>query len=255
MTSYYELNSKSPEFSEAYALIMMDIDPEFVEPEEYIRSRFRVQENGAKTDDERRMIPEGYSIRMIVGKDDQNGKIAGVILTNFVPKIGKEWQGFALVGYLAVLPEYRRKGIATRLVDEAKVVADKDSIKVSGKPTFGFLFEIEDEEKDEVEQLVLKLGGYPLEIDYYQPSVREGYPDQPMNLWLLPFSSIKSLDMARNRQYATQFIHDMVKSLFVYEYPGQDKSGFKEDSKANYALVLSTQGRASISFMWDKIPS
>ncbi len=55
-------------------------------------------------------------------------------------------------------------------------------MKITGKPTVGLLFEIEDEGKEPIEHLVLKMGGYPLDIDYYQPSVREGCDEQPMNL-------------------------------------------------------------------------
>src|SRR3990172_6742659 len=118
MITYLELNSKSPEFGDAYTVISMDIEPEFVEPEDYVRERFRIQEEGAKTAEERRMIPEGYRIHMIAAKEDKTNKVVGAIYTNFIPKIGNEKTGFALASYLAVLPEYRRQGIGKRLVEE-----------------------------------------------------------------------------------------------------------------------------------------
>jgi GNAT superfamily N-acetyltransferase len=244
MIVYSELKSDSLEFHEAYAVISMDIEPEFVEPEEYVRERFRVQEQGAKTDEERRMIPEGYCIHMIAAKEDKTNKVVGAIYTNFIPKIGSENTGFALVSYLAVLPEYRRGGIGTRLVEEVIKPNHADSLRITGKPAVGLLFEIEDEGKEEIAGLVRKMGGQPLDIDYYQPSVREGSDEQPMNLWLLPLDKpIKSNEEAKVIKHPAAWIHDMVKSLFVYEYPGPDRSGFKETSKAYQALVSSLKGR------------
>jgi GNAT superfamily N-acetyltransferase len=249
LITYLELNSKSPEFHEAYEVICLDIAPEFVEPEDYIRERFRIQERGAKTEDERRMVPDGYWMRLLVAKDTQTNKIVGAITSNFIPKIGKINSGFALIGFLAVRQDYRRQGMGQRLVEEISKIVDRDSIEVTGKRAVGLLFEIEDEGKEPIEKLVLKKGGYPLDIDYYQPSVREGCNEQPMNLWLIPFDQpVKSPEDAKSRKYPVTFIHDMVRSLFIYEYPGSDRTGFKETSKAYLALVSSLKGKAAVGF-------
>ena len=249
MITYLELNSKSSEFHEAYEVIGLDIDPEFVEPEDYVRERFRIQEQGAKTRDERRMVPGGYRIHMIASKDDQTGRIVGAIYTNFIPKIGDENRVFALVSYLAVLPEYRRQGIATQLVEAAIKPNHADALRITGKPAASLLFEIEDEGKEPIEGLVRKIGGYPLDIDYYQPTVREGCDEQPMNLWFLPFDQpVRSPEEAKSRTYPVAIIHNMVKSLFIYEYPGLDRSGFKETSKAYQTLVASLKGRQTVGF-------
>jgi len=254
MITYLELGSKSPEFHESYEVIGLDIDPEFVEPEDYVRERFRIQEEGAKTEDERRLIPNGYRIHMIAAKDDQAGKIAGAIYTNFIPKIGDENRGFALVSYLAVLPDYRRQGIATQLIESAIKPNHADALRITGKPAVGLLFEIENEGKEPIEELVRKMGGWPLDIDYYQPSVREGCDEQPMNLWFMTFDQeITSLEEAKAKNYPVSFIHNMVKSLFIYEYPGQDRAGFKETSKAYQELIRSIGNRTVIGFKLDKV--
>ncbi len=251
---YVNLTHQSPEFDAAYDVISLDIDPEFVEPKLYIRERFRIQEEGAKTDDERRMVPEGYRIRAIAAKDKRTNKVVGAILSDFVPKIGKENRGFALIGYVSVLPDFRRREIGTQLIEEITKRTHDDALKISGKLAVGLLFEIEDEGKEPIERLVRKMGGYPLDIDYYQPSVRAGYDEQQMNLWLFPFDQpIRSPEEAKKKTYPTEYIHDMVKSLFIYEYPGQDRSGFKETSKAYQALIQSLRGRTVVGFKPGKI--
>ncbi len=196
-----------------------------------------------------RTIPEGYRIHMIAALDNKARKVAGAIYSNFIPRIGSENLGFSLITYIAVRPEYRRQGIAMRLADEAIKAAHADSMRAIGKRAVGLLFEIENEGKAPVERLVQKLGGHPLDIDYYQPPVREGCSEQPMNLWLMPFDQpVHSWEEARKKKYPVEFIHDMVKSLFLYEYPGPDRSGFKEDSKPYQRLLCSVKNRRFIGF-------
>lgn len=254
MIKYCELSSTSPGFHDAYDVIGLDIDPEFVEPEEYVRERFRIQADGAKTEDERRMVPEGYRIHLIMAKDDQTNKVVGAIYTNLIPKTGAQKQGFALVSYLSVVPQYRRQGIASGLIEQAIKPNHADALKITGKPAACLLFEIEHEGKEAIQGLVRKMGGYPLDIDYYQPSVREGCDEQPMNLWLLPLNHpIRTREEAKSSSYSVGYIHDMVKSLFVYEYPGQDRSGFKESNKAYQAFIRSLGNRSEIGFKLDKV--
>lgn len=193
--------------------------------------------------------PPGISHAAACGKGRQNKQDSRCDYQYFIPKIGGLNSGFALIGFLSVVPDYRRQGVGQKLVEEISQAVHQDSKKVTGDPAVGILFEIEDEGKEPIERLVLKMGGYPLDIDYYQPSVREGSDEQPMNLWFIPFEQpVRSIEEARQRTYPAAYIHDMVKSLFIYEYPGQDRAGFKESSKAYQALMASLKGRALVGF-------
>ena len=82
----------------------------------------------------------------------------------------------------------------------------------------------------------------------------KGCDEQPMNLWLMPFDQhIESMREAKARKYPVAYIHDMVKSLFIYEYPGPDRSGFKETSTAYHPLIASLKGIAFVGFKAEKI--
>jgi GNAT superfamily N-acetyltransferase len=249
MIVYRKLNAKSPEFHEAYEIILQGIDPEFVETEEYLRERFRIQEQGAGTAVERRMMPEGFRIHMIVAIDDQRSQVVGAVYGNFIPKIGMENRGFALVTYVAVRSEYRRRNIGRELLTELTRNIHEDARSTTGRSAFCLLFEIEDEGKREIEHLAQKLGAYPLDIDYYQPSVREGCEEQAMNLWLLPLDQpVRSVEEAKQITFPAGDIHEMVKSLFIYEYPGPRKQGFDFGSVPYQALVRSLNNRSVVGF-------
>ncbi len=246
---FVKLNSRSPEFHEAYEVISFDIAPEFVEPEDAIHERLRIQDEGARTEKEKRTIPEGYRVHMTAAKDGKTHRLAGAVYSTFIPKIGSRNLGFSLVTYISVRREYRRQGIATDLVKNAAAHAYADALRITGKHAVGLLFEIDDEGKTAAEGLVQKMGGYPLDIDYWQPPVREGCSEQPMNLWMVPLDqTIRSRVEADEMKYPAGYIHDMVRSLFQYEYPGPDRTGFQENSKPYQALLHSLENRRLIGF-------
>jgi hypothetical protein len=186
---------------------------------------------------------------MIVAIDDQRSQVVGAVYGNFIPKIGMENRGFALVSYVAVHSEYRRKYIGRELLMEVTRAIQEDARSTTGRSVFCLLFEIEDKGKLEIEHLAQKLGAYPLDIDYYQPSVREGCEEQAMNLWLLPLDQpVRSVEEATQITFPAGDIHEMVKSLFIYEYPGPKKQGFDFGSVPYQALVRSLNNRSVVGF-------
>lgn len=255
MIGYRELASTSPEFGAAYRVIASEMAPEFLEPEDYIRARFRAQEHLAAEKNGRYRAPEGYRVHMLAAIDDDTPGVVGAVYGSFIPRIGVEVRGFGLVSYLAVTLDRRGMGVGRRLLEEFLKAIQEDASNQTDKAAFALVFEIEKHDKTDMERLVKKLGGYPLDIDFYQPSVREGRGEQQMNLWLLSLEHrLEPPREARQVQYPAEFIHRMVKSLFVYEYPGPTREGFRDDSKPYRALVRSLEGRTEVGFKPD-VPS
>ena len=252
MISYREVAGTSPEFDAAYQVIASEMDPEFLEPEDDVRTRFQIQEHG-QTEEESRFQPtEGYRVHMIAAVDDDECLVVGAVCGSFIPRIGAEARGFGLVSYLAVTLDRRGKGVGRRLLEEFLRVVQEDASSHTNRAAFALVFEIERQDKTDIERLVKKLGGYPLDIDFYQPSVRKGYDEQRMNLWLLPLEhEVRTPQEARRVRYPAEFIHRMVTSLFVYEYRGPTKERFRNDRKPYLALVRSLEGRAEVGFRLD----
>lgn len=252
MISYREVSGASPELGAAYQVIASEMDPEFLEPEECVRARFHEQEHLAEEETRRDRVPEGYRVHMFAALDEDTHAVVGAVYGSFIPRIGTEIRGFGLVSYLAVAHEYRGMGIARRLLEHFLDAIRADASHHTGQAAFALLFEIEKHGKSDMERLVRRLGGHPLDIDFYQPSVREGCREQQMNLWLLPLErQIGSPREAQQLKYPAEFIHRLVTSLFVYEYPGPAEDVFRQDSTPYRALMRSLEGRVEVDFSVD----
>jgi hypothetical protein len=59
-----DLTHGSPEFDQAYAILSSDIAPEFMETAEFLRNRLRVRDEGSKTEAEKILLPQGYTLHL-----------------------------------------------------------------------------------------------------------------------------------------------------------------------------------------------
>ncbi len=223
-THFLNLTHKSPEFDAAYDVISQDISPEYLETRDFLKNRLRVRDEGPKTEQEKILVQDGYTLHLIAAVRDN--KVIGAIYGHLISRITNENKAVGFVTYLAVHPEDRRQGIGTALIHELQRAIEQDALRLTGKRIFGMVYEIEEEGKEEIKATVKKLGAEPLDMVYYQPALRQGYEPQQMNLWLQPLPSPTS-----KQDLTPDVIHDMVRNMLIMEYVGPELKGFDINSK------------------------
>ena len=77
-----DLTHNSPEFDQAYAILRSDIAPEFMETAEFLRNRLRVRDEGPKTEAEKIVLPQGYTLHLIAALQD--GKVLGAVYGHLI---------------------------------------------------------------------------------------------------------------------------------------------------------------------------
>lgn len=240
---FIDLNHSSPELDAAYGVISRDISPEYLETAEFLKNRLAVRDKGARSDRERILVQDGYTLHLIAAKEGK--KIVGAIYGHLISKIGIENRGIGFVTYIAVLPEYRRQGIGTRLIQQLAERVNADTQPITGKPIMGMVFEIEENGKEEIKGAVSKLGARPLDIIYFQPALRKGYEPGQMHLWFQPLPPLPPEAMADFKLPAS-LVTDMVRNMLVMEYVGPEMKGFDLASKPYQAFLDSVKGRKEI---------
>jgi ribosomal protein S18 acetylase RimI-like enzyme len=156
---FIELTHTSSEFDAAYDIFRLEISPKFLETKEFLRNRFRVRDEGPKSKKEKILVQDGYTLHLIVAKE--GNKVLGVIYGHLISKIDADNKAVGFVTYIAVLPEYRRKGIGIMLIAELKKRIEQDATNITGKPVVGTVFEIEEHGKTEIKRFLQKHGGWP----------------------------------------------------------------------------------------------
>jgi GNAT superfamily N-acetyltransferase len=237
-----DLTHDSPLFDKAYDVFGLDIPPEFLETREFLKNRLRVRDEGPKSQREKILLQDGYTIHLIAAK--AGSKIAGAVYGHLISKIsGGRSVGF--VTYIAVLPEYRRHGIGTRLVEELRNRVDKDALRMTGQPVMGIVFEIEQEGKEEIKGVIRKSHAAPLDIVYYQPALRGETSAERMDLWFLPLDQpASSADEKTARKYPADVVVSMATNLLTMEYVGPDLKGFDPGSKPMTEFLKSVGSRS-----------
>ncbi len=235
----------SPEFDAAYDVIGLDIPPEYLETHDFLRNRLRVRDAGPASEKEKILQQEGYTLHLIVARS--NGQVVGAIYGHLISQIGAGNHGIAFVTYLSVLREYRRRGIGTALIEELLERANEDSLRRTGQPVFGMVYEIEEEGKEEIKAAVGRLGAKPLDIVYHQPALRKGYGPERMNLWFQPVPALAP-DESAHFALSVSVVRDIVRNMLTMEYVGPDMSGFDLLSKPYTDFQDSIKGRRSIGF-------
>jgi ribosomal protein S18 acetylase RimI-like enzyme len=240
-----DLTHQSPEFDAAYAVISRDIPPAYLETREFLKNRFRVRDQGPESAQEKVLLQNGYTLHLIAATVDRT--VVGAIYGHLISL--RESRGIGFITYISVLPEYRRSGFGTRLVEELKKKVNRDAIQATGKPIVGMVFEIEDEGKDAIKGLVRRHHGWPLDIEYLQPALRVEYQPERMRLWLQSFEpGITSIEEASRTKFQTAFIVSLVRNLLVKEYVGPEMKGFDLNSKPYTAFLDSIKNRKNVGF-------
>jgi ribosomal protein S18 acetylase RimI-like enzyme len=245
---FAELSHQSPEFDAAYNVFSRDIPSEFLEEKEFSRNRLRVRDEGPKSDHEKILVQDGYTLHLIAAKQGEN--VIGAIYGHLMSKIGEENRGVGFVTYISVLKNYRRQGIGSLLVDRLRKSIEQDSLRMTGKPIVGMVYEIETEGKEEIKSLVRKSHGYPLDITYYQPGLRQITEAEPMHLWFYPLDPlISDRKETCDVKYPVEFVRSMVLNLFTMEYVGPELRGFDLNSKPYTEFTKSLVGRTGIGYI------
>lgn len=244
--TFIALNHQSPELDAAYDVISRDIPPEYLETRDFLRNRLRVRDEGPQTEQERVLVQDGYTLHLIAAQQDS--KVIGAIYGHLISRIGPENKGVGFVTYIAVDPAYRRLGIGTSLIHALHKTIESDALRLTGKPIFGMVYEIEEEGKEEIKVTVSKLGAKPLDIVYYQPALRLGYEPERMNLWFQPVPTLSSTDLAEFTLPADT-VDAIVRNMLVMEYVGPEMKGLDLSSKPYREFMKSLAGRKDIGFI------
>ena len=210
--NFVELAHDSPEFDAAYDVISQDIPPEYLETREFLKNRLRVRDEGPKQLQERLLLQDGYTLHLIAAME--GGRVIGSIYGHLISSITNENRAIGFVTYITVLPEYRRRGIATSLIGALHKTVDDDSLRLTDRPVFGIVYEIEEQGKEEIKTTVSCLGAKPLDIVYYQPALRLGYEPEGMNLWFQPCPALSS-EQAIGFTLSAQVVRDIVRNMLV----------------------------------------
>jgi hypothetical protein len=133
------------------------------------------------------------------------------------------------------------------------------------------VYEIESDGKEEIKGLVRKTNGWPLDIHYYQPAVRNTASAESnhnlgpvparsaparrrnenacyrMQLWFQPLDpTVFSVEKAAAPVYPVKFIRSMVLNLLSMEYVGPEMNGFDPSSEACAGFLRSLRQRKEI---------
>jgi GNAT superfamily N-acetyltransferase len=235
-----ELTHGSPEFDHVYEILSSAIAPEFLETAESLGNRVRVRDQGPKTEAEKLLLQDGYTLHLIAAK--QYGKVLGAVYGHLIAGIGADNQGIVFVTYIAVRPEHRRQGIGTMLIEALKTRVNEDALRLCGEPIIGMVYEIEETGKEEIKGCVSRLNARPLDIVYYQPAVRPGSAPERMDLWYQPCGPDTATESARTFTLPADLLILLVRNLLIKEYVGPEMKGIDLTSEP-YTLFLKSVGR------------
>ena len=220
-----DLTHGSPEFDQAYAILSSDIAPEFMETAEFLKNRLRVRDEGPKTEAEKIVLPQGYTLHLIAAVQDS--KVLGAVYGHLIADIGPNNQGIGFVTYVAVHQERRRQGIGTMLLKAIKTRVNEDALTLCNKPIIGMVYEIEEAGKEAIKGCVSRLNARPLDVVYYQPAVRSGQGPERMDLWYQPCGTELSAGTAAGTfKLPADLLISIVRNMLVKEYVGPDLKGF-----------------------------
>ena len=239
-----ELTHGSPEFDQAYAILSSDIAPEFMETAEFLRNRLRVRDQGPKTEAEKILLPQGYTLHLIAAVQD--GKVLGAVYGHLIADIGPDNQGIGFVTYVAVHQECRKQGIGTMLLKALKTRVNEDALLLCNKPIIGMVYEIEEAGKEAIKGCVSRLNARPLDVVYYQPAVRSGHGPERMDLWYQPCGPGLSAGKAAGTfKLPADLVISIVRNMLVKEYVGPEMKGFDLASEPYTKLLRSIGKRKS----------
>jgi hypothetical protein len=242
-----DVSSSSPEYDAAYDILAQDIPAKWLEEPDCLRNRLRVRDQAPRNDKEKILLQDGYTLHLLAATD--GGKVIGAIYGHLISRIGIENRGVGLVSYVAVERSQRRSGVGAFMFSELRRRLERDAVEATQKRLFGMTYEIEFSNRKEIKAYLHKQGGFPLDVTYYQPPVRQDTSPERIQLWLQPFDPpIYTAEQARHTTYPRAFIVSMVTNLLVMEYVGSDLSGFDLNSVSYTEFLKSIGARTQIGF-------
>ena len=215
-----------------------------METAEFLRNRLRVRDEGPKTEAEKILLPQGYTLHLFAAVQD--GKVLGAVYGHLIADIGPDNQGIGFVTYVAVHQEHRKQGIGTKLIKALKTRVNEDALTVCNKPIIGMVYEIEEAGKEAIKGCVSRLNAMPLDVVYYQPAVRSGYGPERMDLWYQPCGPELS---AGTVKLPADFLTSMVRNMLVKEYVGPEMKGFDPAGELYTKFLRSISKRKEIGFL------
>lgn len=242
-----DLTHGSPEFDQAYDVLRSDIAPEFMETAEFLRNRLRVRDQGPKTEAEKILLPQGYTLHLIAAVQD--GKVRGAVYGHLIAEIGPDNQAIGFVTYVAVRPERRRQGIGTMLLNELKTRVNEDALSLCNKPIMGMVYEIEESGKEAIKGCVGRLNAACLDVVYYQPAVRSGYGPERMDLWYQQCGpELAAGTTAGTFALPADLLISIVRNMLGKEYVGPEMKGFDPAGEPYTKFLRSVGKRKEIEF-------
>ena len=217
-----------------------------METAEFLRNRLRVRDEGPKTDAEKILLPQGYTLHLIAAL--QGGKVLGAIYGHLIADIGPDNQGIGFVTYVAVHRSRRKQGIGTMLLKALTTRVNEDAIVFCNKPIIGMVYEIEASGKEAIKGCVSRLNAACLDVVYYQPAMRSGYAPERMDLWYQPCGLELSAGTG-TFTLPTDFLISIVRNMLVKEYVGPEMKGFDPASEPYTKFLRSIGKRKEIGFL------
>ena len=240
-----ELTHDSPEFDQAYAILSSDIAPAFMETAEFLRNRLRVRDEGPKTEAEKILLPQGYTLHLIAAVQDN--KVLGAVYGHLIADIGPDNQGIGFVTYVAVHQEHRKQGIGTMLLNELKSRVNEDALTHCSKPIIGMVYEIEEAGKEPIKGCASRLNARPLDVVYYQPAVRSGQGPERMDLWYQPCGP--GISGTGTFKLPADLLISIVRNMLAKEYVGPEMKGFDPTGEPYTEFLRSIGKRKKIGFL------
>ena len=243
-----DLTHGSPEFDQAYDILSSAIAPEFMETAEFLRNRLRVRDEGPKTEAEKILLPQGYTLHLTAALQD--GKVLGAVYGHLISDIGPDNQGIGFVTYVAVHPERRKQGIGTMLLKALKTRVNEDALTLCNKPIIGMVYEIEEAGKEAIKGCISRRNARPLDVVYYQPAVRSGYGPERMDLWYQPCGPELSAAIAAGTfKLPADLLISIVWNMLEKEYVGPEMKGFDPAGEPYTKFLRSIGKRKEIGFL------
>jgi GNAT superfamily N-acetyltransferase len=116
---------------------------------------------------------------LLVAEDD--GRIVGLNSGSYLGNVN-----LGMIGYLAIAPEARSRGIGTRLRNRLRTVFERDAIRITGTKLAGIIGEVS-LTNPWLRTLNRRSNVLLLDFPYYQPSLTIGDEPSPFILYLESF--------------------------------------------------------------------
>lgn len=149
---------------------------------------------------------------IVVG--ERGSLLSGVVTGTYLAALN-----IGFVGYLAVDPTQRSRGLGHRLRRSLIELFDGDAWHFHGRPAEAVVGEVEPD-NPWLERLIRDHGAIALDLPYHQPSVRPGEPEVPLVLYYQPLLGRRtSLPVSEVRQLLFGIWHHAYRVVTPFSSP------------------------------------